>query len=56
VPITSTRRTNIAGLLNTLVTMNKKYRDCKGIIYNPSFDQNTGLQKKVDATYKQNAS
>jgi hypothetical protein len=56
VPITSTRRTNMAGLLKTLVTTNKKYKDCKGIIYNPSFAQNTGLQKKVDATYKQNPS
>jgi hypothetical protein len=25
-----------------------KYRDCKGIKYNPSFRQNTGLQEKTD--------
>ena len=33
-----------------------KYRDCKGIKYNPSSGQNTGLQKKLAATYKQNVS
>jgi hypothetical protein len=25
-----------------------KHRDCKGIKYNPSFGQNTGLQEKMD--------
>ena len=28
--------------------------DCKGTTYNPSFGQNTGLQKKMIETYKQN--
>jgi hypothetical protein len=30
-------------------------RDCKGTKYNPSFGQNTGIQKKLVATYTQNA-
>jgi hypothetical protein len=32
-----------------------KYRHCKGIKYNPSFRQNTGLQEKMDTTWKSNA-
>ena len=31
-------------------------RDCKGIKYNPSLGQNTGLQKKLDMACKENAS
>ena len=31
----------------------KTNRDCKGTKYNPSFGQNTGIQKKLVATYKQ---
>ena len=34
----------------------KQRRDCKQIKYNTSLGQNTGLQKKLDATYKWNAS
>jgi hypothetical protein len=33
---------------------NKK-RGCKKTKYNPSFVQNAGIQKKLVATYKQNA-
>ena len=33
----------------------KTYRDCKGIKYTRSRGQNTGLCKKLDAAYKQNA-
>jgi hypothetical protein len=33
-------------------TDHKIKRDCKGIKYNPSFGQNTGLQEKLDATSK----
>jgi hypothetical protein len=29
--------------------------DCKVTKYNPSFGQNTGIQKKLVATYKHNA-
>jgi hypothetical protein len=33
----------------------KKKRGCKRTKYYPSFGQNTGIQKKLVATYKQNA-
>jgi hypothetical protein len=33
----------------------KKKRRCKKTKYNPSFGQNTRIQKKLVATYKQNA-
>jgi hypothetical protein len=33
----------------------QKYKHCKGIKYNPSFGQNTGLQEKMDTTCKLNA-
>jgi hypothetical protein len=47
----------MTSLLKTLVTTHKKkYRSCIGIKYNPSSGQNTGLQKKVDTTYKQYSS
>jgi hypothetical protein len=41
---------------NSRIHLNRlqnKYRNCKGIKYNPSSGQNTGLQKKMVATYKQ---
>ena len=34
----------------------KTNRDCIGTEYNPRFGQNTGIQKKLVATFKQNAS
>ena len=33
--------------------LQNKHRDGKGIKYNPSLGQNTGLQKKLGAPYKQ---
>jgi hypothetical protein len=36
-------------------TDHKANRDCKGIKYNPSFGQNTGIQQKLDTTCKRNA-
>jgi len=36
--------------------LENKYRVRKGIKYNPSFEQNTGLQMKLGTTWKQNAS
>ena len=36
--------------------LQNKHRDSKRTKYNPSFGQNTGIEKKLVATYKQNAS
>jgi hypothetical protein len=36
--------------------LENKHRNCKGIKYDPCSGQNTGLQKKLVATYKQHAS
>jgi hypothetical protein len=44
---------NTAG--NTWTNYKTNIRDCKGMKYNPSFGQNTGLLMKLDTTCKQNA-
>jgi hypothetical protein len=41
---------------NTGADYLKRERDCKRTKYNPRFRQSTGIQKKLVATYKQNAS